>query len=311
MRRELVCTETATPPRLAVRSVDLPRPGTGEVLVRVQATSMNPIDVKRAAGYGRRVLAFKGAARLPLVLGNDVAGVVESIGTGVTRSAPGQRMFGLLGTGRAGGAHASHVVVPQDLLLPAPEGADPSALAVLPYSFTTMWLALRSTGICANNARGGRVLINGAAALATMRSWRRASAREPWARRPRCTHCLRTSTGWDGWAARGPAAASATGSARSSLHVRRRPAMPGPSSSPTAMPLRRSPRAFEPESSRCRSASPCPLPAPSPRSSMCRPANPAERSSCRSAILFRTRLCTNDASASATASGSRTSALKP
>ena len=162
MRRELVCTEPATPPRLAVRSVELPHPGTGEVLVRVQATSVNPIDVKRAAGYGRRLLGLKGAARFPLVLGNDVAGVVESIGAGVNRFAPGLRVFGLLGTSRAGGAHASHVVVPQDFLLPAPDDADPTALAVLPYSFTTMWLALRSTGIGAGNARGARVLINGA-----------------------------------------------------------------------------------------------------------------------------------------------------
>ncbi len=162
MRRELLCTEAATPPRLAVRSVELPRTGTGEVLVRVQATSVNPIDVKRAAGYGHRLLGLKGAARFPLVLGNDVAGVIESIGADVRRLAPGQRVFGLLGTDRAGGAHASHVVVPQDCLRPAPDDADPPALAVLPYSFTTMWLALRSTAINARNARGARVLINGA-----------------------------------------------------------------------------------------------------------------------------------------------------
>lgn len=162
MRRELICTGAATPPRLAVRGVDLPHPDAGEVLVRVQATSVNPIDVKRAAGYGARLLGLKGAARFPLVLGNDVAGVVESIGAGVNRFAPGQRVYGLLGTGRAGGAHASHVVVPQDGLLPAPHHVDPTALAVLPYSFTTMWLALRSTGIRAGNARGARVLIHGA-----------------------------------------------------------------------------------------------------------------------------------------------------
>ncbi len=162
MRRELVCTEAAIPPRLAVRSVEMPRPGTEEVLVRVQATSVNPVDAKRAAGYGRRLLGLKAAARYPLVLGNDVAGVVESIGAGVNRYAPGQRVFGLLGTGRAGGAHTSHVVVPQDFLLPAPDDADPTALAALPYSFTTMWLALRSTGISSGNARGARVLINGA-----------------------------------------------------------------------------------------------------------------------------------------------------
>ncbi|RZT97796.1 alcohol dehydrogenase catalytic domain-containing protein [Rivibacter subsaxonicus] len=162
MRHELVFTEAAAPPRLATRSVDLPRPGTGEVLVRVQATSVNPIDAKRATGYGRRLLGLKGAARFPLVLGNDVAGVVESFGAGVNRFALGQRVYGLLGTGRAGGAHASHVVVPQDFLLPAPDHADPTALAALPYSFTTMWLALRSTGISPGNARGARVLINGA-----------------------------------------------------------------------------------------------------------------------------------------------------
>ncbi len=162
MRRELVCTEAATPPRLVVRSVELPHPGTGEVLVRVQVTSVSPIDVKRAAGYGRRLLALKGAARLPLVLGNDIAGIVDAIGAGATRFAGGQRVFGLLGTGPAGGAHASHVVVPQALLLPAADDADAASLAVLPYSFTTMWLALRSTGITSTSAQGARVLINGA-----------------------------------------------------------------------------------------------------------------------------------------------------
>lgn len=162
MRRELICTGAATPPRLGMRSAPLSQPGTGEVLVRVQAASVNPIDVKRAGGYGRRVLGLKGAARFPLVLGNDVAGVVESIGPGANRFAPGQHVFGLLGTGRSGGAHASHVVVPQEFLLPVPMEADPTALALLPYSFTTVWLALRSAGINAGNARGARVLINGA-----------------------------------------------------------------------------------------------------------------------------------------------------
>ena len=162
MQHELICTQPATPPCLSLRSVRLRTPGAGEVLVQVQATSVNPIDVKRAGGYGGRLLGLKGAARFPLVLGNDVAGIVKDIGAGVTGFARGQRVFGLLGTGRAGGAHASHVLVPRDLLLPAPDDADPSALAVLPYSFTTMWLALRSTGVTAGNARGARVLINGA-----------------------------------------------------------------------------------------------------------------------------------------------------
>ena len=162
MRRELVCTEPSTPPRLAVRTREVPRVAAEQVLVRVDATSVNPIDVKRAGGYGRRLLGLKGAATFPLVLGNDVAGTVEAVGAGVSRLAPGQRVFGLVATGKDGGAHASQVVVPQEQLVAVPEDFDPQALAVLPYSFTTMWLAVRSTGLVATNATGMRVLVNGA-----------------------------------------------------------------------------------------------------------------------------------------------------
>ncbi len=165
------------PPRLAVRSVAVPRAKEGEVLVRVHATSVNPIDVKRAGGYGRRLLTLKGATRFPLVLGNDVAGTVEATGPGVTRFARGQRVFGLHATGRTGGTHATHVVVPQDMLLPAPDDADLASLAILPYSFTTMWLALRAAGITRSNAKQARVLVNGATgglgrlALQVLHSW--------------------------------------------------------------------------------------------------------------------------------------------
>jgi NADPH:quinone reductase-like Zn-dependent oxidoreductase len=58
----------------------MPRPGKGEVLVRVEATSVNPIDVKRAKGYGRRLLSLKGAGKFPLVLGDDFAGEIVSVG---------------------------------------------------------------------------------------------------------------------------------------------------------------------------------------------------------------------------------------
>lgn len=161
-RRELVCTHPATAPALAVRTRELRGPGAGQVLVRVEASSVNPIDVKRAAGYGKRLLGLKGAARFPLVLGNDFAGTIEAAGIGVSRFVPGQRVFGLVGMGRDGGAHASHVIVPQEQLAIAPEDAHLQALAILPYSFTTMWLAVRSTGLSAANAAGVRVLINGA-----------------------------------------------------------------------------------------------------------------------------------------------------
>lgn len=177
MRHELICVEPASPPRLQVRTRELPSPGRGQVLVRVEATSVNPIDARRAGGYGRRLLGLKGAAKFPLVLGNDLAGSVESVGPDVTTFVLGQRVYGLVGTGKAGGAHASQVAVPESLLLAAPQGADAASLAVLPYSFTTMWLALRSTQLSASNAAGKRVLVHGAAgalgrlALQQLASW--------------------------------------------------------------------------------------------------------------------------------------------
>jgi len=177
MRTELTSTAWSDPPALAVRSTAMPALAAGQVLVRVEATSVNPIDVKRASGYGRRLLGLKGAATLPLVLGNDVAGIVQEVGPGVSALSKGQAVFGLVATGRAPGAHASHVVVPQDQLLAAPKGASSTDLAVLPYSFTTMWLAVMSTGLCRSNATGVRVLVNGAngglgrLALHLLRGW--------------------------------------------------------------------------------------------------------------------------------------------
>ena len=114
-------------------------------------------------GYGQRLLGLKGAARFPLRLGNDLAGRVEAIGPDVTNVTPGQRVFGLVATGKEGSAHASHLVVPQALLQTASEGASAADLAVLPYSFTTMWLAVRSTQLDERMAAGKRVLLHGAA----------------------------------------------------------------------------------------------------------------------------------------------------
>jgi hypothetical protein len=177
IRSELTCDAWSERPRLTVRRTEIPRPGPGQVLVRVDATSVNPIDVKRAAGYGRRLLGLKGAATLPVVLGNDIAGVVQEVGPGAAHFSRNLAVFGLVGTGRAPGAHASHVLVPQEQLVAAPESIPSTSLAVLPYSFTTMWLALASTSLRPSNATGTSVLINGAdgglgrLALNLLRAW--------------------------------------------------------------------------------------------------------------------------------------------
>jgi NADPH:quinone reductase-like Zn-dependent oxidoreductase len=160
--KRLVCLNPATPPAFSVERMPVPGPGKGEVVVRVEATSVNPIDVKRATGYGRRLLGLKGAGKFPLVLGNDIAGVVNSVGPGATMWRPGERVFGLVPTGKGGGAHASHVTVESRWLRPFVAGHDAPSLAALPYTFTTLWQSLRKAGIGEHNAKGLEVLVHGA-----------------------------------------------------------------------------------------------------------------------------------------------------
>lgn len=161
----LECAGAGWPPplRWAPRSdaLALGRPGAGEIRVRVEVASVNPIDVKRSRGYGRRLLAFKGAARWPMVLGNDVVGVVTEVGPRVRGFQPGDRVFGVKPPSRQG-THAGAVVLLARHALHAPVDAPAAALAVLPYSFVTMWLALRQAGIASTTLRGTRVLVHGA-----------------------------------------------------------------------------------------------------------------------------------------------------
>ncbi len=111
-----------------IRFGDLPRPEPkpGQVLVRVRAVAVNPIDTYIRAGMVRMELPQ------PYVIGSDLAGVVESLGPGVTRFRPGDRVwgsnqgfFGLQGT------FAEYAAVDQQWLHPTPAGvADQQAAAI-------------------------------------------------------------------------------------------------------------------------------------------------------------------------------------
>lgn len=159
--QQLLCLAPGHPAEFEIRSGNLPPPGRGQVLVRVEATSVNPIDAKRSTGHGQRLLRLKGAAHFPLALGNDLAGIVESVGPGVTKFKRGDRVFGLLPPGRHG-AHASLVLAQTKLLRTAPANHTSQELAALPYTFTTFWLALQGVGLNQHNAKGKEVLVHGA-----------------------------------------------------------------------------------------------------------------------------------------------------
>lgn len=132
-----------------------------EVRVQVQVASVNPIDVKRASGYGQRVLSLMGAGGRDLILGNDFAGMVTEVGRDVLHVSPGERVWGLVPTGPQG-AHRSEVCVSSRWVRPLPASMLMVSAAVVPYTFTTLWRALRAVGLSEQDTAGRHVLINGA-----------------------------------------------------------------------------------------------------------------------------------------------------
>jgi len=117
--------------------VDLPRPTptTGEVLVRVQASGVNPLDTKIRAGK-----AAHAEQSLPAVLGLDMAGVVEETGPGVTTFHPGDEVYGMVGgVGGHQGTLAEFVAAPADLLALKPKSLSMRQAAALPLITITAW----------------------------------------------------------------------------------------------------------------------------------------------------------------------------
>ena len=78
-----------------VRQFTRRRPAADEIEVAVAAASVNPIDVRRSEGYGRRLLSLLGAGKFPLILGNDLAGTVTAVGSGVSTFKAGDRVYGV------------------------------------------------------------------------------------------------------------------------------------------------------------------------------------------------------------------------
>lgn len=121
-----------------LRTVALPRPGAGEVLVRVHASGTNPLDTKIHAGE-----AAHARRPLPAVLGMDVAGVVEEVGAGVAAFGPGDEVYGLIGgVGSLPGTQAQHVVADARLLAHKPANLTMREAAVLPLVTITAWEGL-------------------------------------------------------------------------------------------------------------------------------------------------------------------------
>lgn len=145
------------PEVLEVAELPDPVPAAGELLVRVGAASLNPLDWKIRAGHVRFIPVF---ARPPRVTGCDFAGTIVGTGGGPGPRHVGERVFGSLSPFGRAGSCADLVVVPAARVTPTPEGVDDEAAASLPMAGGT---ALQALADDAKVAAGQRVLVTGAA----------------------------------------------------------------------------------------------------------------------------------------------------
>jgi len=147
--KAVVLHDYGGPEQLRYEDISTPEPKTGEVLIKVAATSVNPIDWKLRSGASK--------ARMPLnfpsILGRDVAGTVVKTGTNVRNPEPGQKVMGLVS-----GAYAEYLTAEADHLTVIPDGLDLEQAAALPLVVTTGAQLIQRI----QPKRGNIVLVTGA-----------------------------------------------------------------------------------------------------------------------------------------------------
>ena len=140
----------------ALAEVELPMPSLqdGDVLVRVRAISVNPVDTKVRASRS-------GAAGRPVILGWDVAGVIEKVGPAVTGWQAGDEVF-YAGALMRDGGNAEYQAVDHRVLAPKPKNLTFAEAAALPLTSITAWEAVLE-GEIGNYTKASKVLIIGGA----------------------------------------------------------------------------------------------------------------------------------------------------
>lgn len=148
--KAIVVREFGPPEVLKLEQVPDPAPGQGQVLVRVHAVGVNPVDTYiRAGTYARK-------PNLPYTPGTDIAGVVEAVGPGVTRVKKDDRVYANVMTG---GGYAELAVCEEWQVMPLPDRLSFPQGAAIGVPYATAWRALF---LKANARPGETVLVHGA-----------------------------------------------------------------------------------------------------------------------------------------------------
>ena len=136
---------------LQVVDVPMPQPARDEVLIKVYAASVNPMDWKIRDGAGVRF-----GMHLPIFLGGEIAGVVAQVGEDVTGWRVGDEVYGTVKTG----GYAEYALAQPEAVAPKPAALDFAHAAAIPLAALTAWQALFDL---ANLREGQQVLITAAA----------------------------------------------------------------------------------------------------------------------------------------------------
>lgn len=150
-----IITQFGSPAVFETADISIPQVIPNHVLIRVTATSVNPVDYKIRQGAVPDI-----APDFPAVLHGDVAGVVEAIGEGVTSFAPGDEVYACAGgVNGLGGALAEYMLADADLVAHKPKSLTMTEAAALPLVSITAWEGLVDR---AKVQPGQRVLVYGA-----------------------------------------------------------------------------------------------------------------------------------------------------
>jgi NADPH:quinone reductase-like Zn-dependent oxidoreductase len=150
--KALVINQFGSAEQLQIQEVAMPLPANGEVLVRVHAAGINPVDFKIRNGSMKMISGKK----FPRILGGDVAGVVEQAGNSEDFR-PGDKVFAMLSI--KGGAYAEFATIKENQLCHIPDGFTMTEAAATPLAALTALQAFqKSNGL----KPGDKVLINGA-----------------------------------------------------------------------------------------------------------------------------------------------------
>jgi len=147
--------EFGGPEVLSIDEIPVPQPAPDEVLIKVHATSVNPVDWK--IREGQRKVKFPG--KLPLTLGWDVSGTIEALGEKVSAFRKGDEVYGRPDPTK-NGAYAEYIVVKANIISIKPTSIGHTEAAAVPLAGLTAWQALFDHGLL---KAGQKVLIHAAA----------------------------------------------------------------------------------------------------------------------------------------------------